>query len=174
MEIKEAINVLVLAVDPLIREIEGHEKWSDCEQGELQVAYYETGKKRLEAYMTVLGEIDPSLSTLEGLKARISEVIGEIGSEDDDYDEPEPSETEKALVSLMGPNHEDVDLGGGNNKILSELSKKDPQSTDGDIFTFYAFRGRVYVIVDGAVDTSFSEFSTEFQEKALELVKKQL
>ena len=47
MELKEAIDELILGVDYVLEEIEEHEKFEEEEQGEYQIQAYETNKKQL-------------------------------------------------------------------------------------------------------------------------------
>ena len=75
---KEAIDELILDVDYTLEEIENHEKFEDEEQGEYQIQAYEDNKKKLEAYLIVSGALDPSLSTVEGLRARCDQVKEEV------------------------------------------------------------------------------------------------
>ena len=48
------------------------------------------------------------------------------------------------------------------------------EPSDTDEFTFYTYRGRVQVIYNDYADGDFYSYPIEFQEKALEIIKKKL
>ena len=196
---KEAIDELILKVDYLLDEIEQHEKFEDEEQGEFQILAYEENKKRVEAYLVTLGALDSSLSTIEGLRARCSQVKEERYGSSDAFKQPEPNEIEKELAEILTPWYkEEVKNNGGygtqlnletdENAILAKIYMEkgekqavigdDPadvdEPCDSDTFAFYPYRGRVQVIYNEYADGDFYSYPIEFQEKALEIIKKKL
>ena len=195
---KEAIDELMLEIDYLLDEIDQHEEFEDDEQGEMQIEVYKDNKKKLEAFQVILGALDPSLGTLEGLRERAEEVKIERYGSADAGELPEPSETELKLVEILGPwckkveketgfgaefkltDEENLELA----KINAEQGKKHvvidddpddvPEASEDDIFSFYTYRGRVQVIYNDYADGDFYSYPEEFQEKALEIIKKKL
>ncbi len=186
---KEAIDELMLEIDYLLDEVDQHEKFEDDEQGEMQIEIYQDNKRKLEAFQVILGELDPELKTLEGLRERASKVKEERYGSDDAGELPEPSETETKLVEILGPwckNYEKETGYGASFKLDPEenleLAKinaaegNDPEDDDlgDDSFTFYTYRGRVQVVYNDYADGDFCDYSEAFQEKALEIIKKKL
>ncbi len=196
---KEAIDELILDVDYTLEEIENHEEFEDEEQGEYQIQAYENNKKRLEAYLVIFGALDPSLSTVEGLQARCDQVKEERYGSASAGELPEPSEFEKQLYEILNPwckkeSEEnggcaveftlDVEENAQLAKINMEKGEKQclfdedpdeaPEPSDADEFTFYTYRGRVQVIYNDYADGDFYSYPIEFQEKALEIIKKKL
>jgi len=197
---KEAIDELILnEVDYLVEEIVNHEKFADEEQGEFQIKAYEENKKRLEAYRIILGALDSSLSTVGGLIARCYAVKEERYGSVSAGELPEPSEFEKQLYEILNPwckkeSEEnggcaveftlDVEENAQLAKINMEKGEKQclfdedpdeaPEPSDADEFTFYTYRGRVQVIYNDYADGDFFSYPIEFQEKALEIIKKKL
>lgn len=186
---KEAIDELMLEIDYLLDEVDQHEKFEDDEQGEMQIEIYQDNKRKLEAFQVILGELDPELKTLEGLRERAQKVKEERYGSDDAGELPEPSETETKLVEILGPwckNYEKETGYGASFKLDPEenleLAKinaaegNDPEDDDlgDDSFTFYTYRGRVQVVYNDYADGDFCDYSEAFQEKALEIIKKKL
>ena len=196
---KEAIDELILEVDYLLDEIEQHEEFEDEEQGEFQVQIYEENKRKIEAFQLILGALDPSLSTVEGLRARCGQVKEEKYGSSDAGKLPEPSEFEKELAEILTPWYKkEVENNGGygtqldletdENAILAKINMEkgekqvvigdDPDDVDepcdSDTFAFYPYRGRVQVIYNEYADGDFYSYPIEFQEKALEIIKKKL
>jgi len=195
---KEAIDELMLEIDYLLDEIDQHEEFEDDEQGEMQIEIYQDNKKKLEAFRVILGALDPSLGTLEGLRERASKVKEERYGSADAGELPEPSEIELKLVEILGPwcknyeketgygaefkltDEENLELA----KINAEQGKKHividddpddvPEASEDDVFTFYTYRGRVQVVYNDYADGDFCDYPEEFQEKALEIIKKKL
>ena len=195
---KEAIDELMLEIDYLLDEIDQHEEFEDDEQGEMQIEIYQDNKKKLEAFRVILGALDPSLGTLEGLRERASKVKEERYGSADAGELPEPSEIELKLVEILGPwcknyeketgygaefkltDEENLELA----KINAEQGKKHividddpddvPEASEDDVFTFYTYRGRVQVVYNDYADGDFCDYSEAFQEKALEIIKKKL
>jgi len=196
---KEAIDELILNVDYILDEIEQHERFEDEEQGEFQIQAYERNKKNLEAYQVVFGALDPSLSTIEGLRARCNRVKEERYGSSDAGKFPEPSEFEKELAEILTPWYKkEVENNGGYGtqldletdenavlaKIYMEKGEKQvvigdepddvDEPCDSDTFAFYPYRGRIQVIYNEYADGEFCDYPIEFQEKALEIIKKKL
>ena len=97
---KEAIDEIIMHVGFIVEEIEEHEEFAEVETGEYQIMSYENNKKELEAFIIVLGALDPSLSTVEGIKERYEEVKeAKYGPQEED----EPGEIEKQVVEILGP-----------------------------------------------------------------------
>jgi hypothetical protein len=192
---KEAIDELMLEIDYLLDEIDQHEEFEDDEQGEMQIEIYQDNKRKLEAFQVILGELDPELKTLEGLRERASKVKEERYGSVDAGDLPEPSEIETKLVEILGPwckNYEketgygaSFELAPEENlelaKINAEQGKKHivydddpediPDASEDDTFTFYTYRGRVQVVYNDYADGDFCDYPEEFQEKAYEIIK---
>ena len=194
---KEAIETLFLGIKIIFDEVENHEKFADEEQGEFQIENYERCKRELEAYTVILGAIDPELGTLEGLRKRSFEFVeskyghgaGEL---------PEPSDFEKELYKILNPWHkkreeetgysEDFELDEEENKILAKINiekgrkrvRIDEEEDDAedpsedDMFAFYPYRGRVQVVYNYDMDGDFYTYPLEFQEKALEIIRKKM
>lgn len=196
---KEAIDVLILEVDYLLDEIEQHEEFEDEEQGEFQIQIYEENKKKIEAYLVILGALDPSLSTIEGLRERCDQVKEEKYGSSDAGKLPEPSEFEKELAEILTPWYKEevknnggygtqLDLDTDENAILAKIYMEkgekqvvigdEPDDVDepcdSDTFAFYPYRGRVQVVYNEYADGDFFDYPIEFQEKALEIIKKKL
>ena len=196
---KEAIDELILDVDYTLEEIENHEKFEDEEQGEYQIQAYEDNKKKLEAYLIVFGALDPSLSTVEGLRARCDQVKEEVYGSSDAFEQPEPNEIEKELAEILTPWYKEAQKSSGgyetefelsdeDNKILAKINMEKgekramfdedeenaPELAEDDTFTFTPYRGRIIVGYNGYADGDFYSYPIEFQEKALELIKKKL
>jgi hypothetical protein len=196
---KEAIDELILDVDYILDEIENHEKFEDEEQGEYQIQAYEDNKKKLEAYLIVLGALDPSLSTTEGLRERCTQVMEERYGSTDAGKLPEPNEIEKELAEIMTPWYKKVkeenggygtqlDLETDENAILAQINMEkgekrvvigdDPadvdEPCDSDTFAFYPYRGRIQVVYNEYADGEFCDYPIEFQKKALEIIKRRL
>lgn len=194
---KEAIETLLLGIKITFDEVEEHEEFADDEQGEFQIKSYEDNKKELEAYTVILGALDPELGTLEGLKRRCNEFVeSEYGPDAADF--PEPSEAEKELFEILNPWHkkreeetgysEDFELGDEENKTLARINMEkgrkrvmideDPDEaedpSEDDTFAFYPYRGRIQVVYNYECDGDFCSYPIEFQEKALEFIKKAL
>lgn len=199
MELKEAIDELILDVDYTLEEIENHEEFEDEEQGEYQIQAYEDNKKKLEAYLVIFGALDPTLKTINGLKERCDKVKEERYGSSDAGELPEPSEFEKQLYEVLNPwckkeSEEnggcaveftlDVEENAQLAKINIEKGEKQclfdedpdeaPEPTDADEFTFYTYRGRVQVIYNDYADGDFYSYPIEFQEKAYEIIKKKI
>ena len=196
---KEAIDELILGVDYTLEEIENHERFEDEEQGEYQIQAYEDNKKRLEAYLIVFGALDPSLSTVEGLRARCDQVKEERYGSSDAGKLPEPNEIEKELAEILTPWYKEevknnggygtqLDLETDENAVLAKIYMEkgekqvvigdEPDDVDepcdSDTFAFYPYRGRIQVIYNEYADGEFCDYPIEFQEKALEIIKKKL
>lgn len=196
---KEAIDELILDVDFILEEIEQHEEFEDEEQGEMQIQIYESNKKKLEAYLVVFGALDPSLSTVEGLRARCDQVKEERYGSSDAGELPEPSEFEKELAEILTPWYKkEVENNGGygtqldletdENAILAKINMEEgrkhvvigdnpddvDEPCDSDTFAFYPYRGRIQVVYNEYADGEFCDYPIEFQEKALEIIKKKL
>jgi len=187
---KEAIDELMLEIDYLFDEVDQHEEFEDDEQGEMQIEIYQDNKRKLGAFQVILGELDPELKTLEGLRERAQKVKEERYGSDDAGELPEPSETETKLVEILGPwckNYEKETGYGASFKLTPEenleLAKinaaEDDQediseASENDTFTFYTYRGRVQVVYNDYADGDFCDYSEAFQEKALEIIKKKL
>ena len=196
---KEAIDELILGIDYLLDEIEQHERFKDEEQGEFQIRAYEMNKKEIEAYQVVFGALDPSLSTVEGLRERCVRAMKEKYGSADAGKLPEPNEIEKELAEIMTPWYKkEVENNGGygtqldletdENAILAQINMEkgkkrvvigdDPDDVDepcdSDTFAFYPYRGRIQVVYNEYADGEFCDYPIEFQEKALEIIKKRL
>lgn len=196
---KEAIDELILGVDYILDEIENHERFEEEEQEEMQIEIYEDNKKKLEAYLIVLGALDPSLSTVEGLRERCSQVNTEKYGDPDAGSLPEPSDEEAELVEILTPWYKkevknnggygtQLDLETDENAILAKINMEkgekrvvigdDPadvdEPCDSDTFAFYPYRGRVQVVYNEYADGDFCSYPIEFQKKALEIIKKRL
>lgn len=186
---KEAIDELMLEIDYLLDEIDQHEEFEDDEQGEMQIEIYQDNKRKLEAFQVILGELDPELKTLEGLRGRASKVKEERYGSECSGELPEPSETELKLVEILGPwckNYEKETGYGASFKLAPEenleLAKINSEATNDpgdddlgdDSFTFYTYRGRVQVVYNDYADGDFCDYPEAFQEKALEIIKKKL
>jgi len=194
---KEAIETLLLDVKITFDDVEEHEKFADEEQGEFQIENYERRKKELEAYTVILGAIDPELGTLEGLRKRCFEFVeSKYGQGAGEL--PEPSEAEKELYEILNPWHkkreaetgysEDFELEDEDNLILAKINveegnkrvmiDEDPDDaedpSEDDTFAFYPYRGRVQVVYNYDMDGDFCTYPIEFQEKALEIIKKRM
>ena len=194
---KEAIETLLLGIKITFDEVEEHEEFADEEQGEFQIEHYERCKKELEAYTVILGAIDPELGTLEGLKKRCLEFVeSEYGPGAGEL--PEPSDFEKELYEILNPWHkkmqeetgysDDFGLSEEENKVLAKINIKKGQKrvrideeeddaedlSEDDMFAFYPYRGRVNVVYNYDMDGDFCTYPIEFQEKALEIIKKKL
>ena len=194
---KEAIETLFLGIKIIFDEVENHEKFADEEQGEFQIENHERCKKELEAYTVILGAIDPELGTLEGLRKRSFEFVeSKYGSGAGEL--PEPSEFEKELYEILNPWHkkrqaetgysEDFELDEEENKVLAKINiekgrkrvRIDEEEDDAedpsedDMFAFYPYRGRVQVVYNYDMDGDFYTYPIEFQEKALEIIKKKM
>ena len=193
MTTKEAIDELILDVDFILEEIEDHEEFEDSEQEEMQVQIYEDNKKKLEAYQVIFGAIDPSLSTVEGLRNRCEQVRMEKYGSSDAGKLPDPSEEEVELAdilssTLFASDEDEFSLDDDENAILAKINVEKggkhvvvdddpsdvPEPCESDTFTFYVYRGRVQVIYNNYADGDFCEYPIEFQEKALEIIKKKL
>ena len=192
---KEAIDELMLEIDYLLDEIDQHEEFEDEEQGEMQIEVYEDNKKKLEAFRVILGALDPSLGTLEGLRERASKVKEERYGSADAGELPEPSETETKLVEILGPwckNYEKetgygaefkltpeenlelakINAAEGKKHVVYDDDPEDiPDASEDDTFTFYTYRGRVQVVYNDYADGDFCDYPEEFQEKAYEIIK---
>ena len=193
---KEAIDEIILDVAFTIEEVEQHEEFADEETGEYQIMTYEDNKRKLEAYTVILGALDPSLSTIEGLKAR-SEAVREekYGPQEED----EPGEIEKEIAEILGPwfkekmeenpgyapddyaltDEENAELakiyleeGGEKRVIYGDDEDETPAPAETDRFDFGVYRGRVSVIYNWYADCDFNTFPERFQKKALEFIKK--
>jgi len=195
---KEAIDELMFEIDFLFDEIDQHEEFEDEEQGEMQIEVYEDNKKKLEAFRVILGALDPSLGTLDGLRERASKVKEDRYGSECAGELPEPSETETKLVEILGPwckNYEketgygaEFKLTPEENLVLAKINAAEgkkhvvyddnpediPDASEDDIFTFYTYRGRVQVVYNDYADGDFCDYPEEFQEKALEIIKKKL
>lgn len=199
MELKEALDELVLDLDYTLEEIEEHEEYADQEQGEYQLQAYEDNKRRVEASLVVFGALDPTLKTIEGLKERCDKVKEERYGSSDAGELPEPSEFEKELEKILTPwckqeetgndgyavelelsEEENVELAkinaekGGKRVIIDEDPDEVPEASDSDTFAFYTYRGRVQVVYNGGADGDFCSYPIEFQEKAYEIIKKKI
>lgn len=178
MTTQEAIDELIYLVGYNIEEIEQYEEFPDDMDEEMN----EINKKHLEAYITIFGQLDPSLSTIEGIKERIEKVKEESGEVDE-----EPSEIETELFNLLDPWYKKAvkENGGYGTQLelteeesneLIDIMAENPEEVDDEdrcIFGFYPYKGRVCVIFMES-DMDFSGFSKEFQEKSSELIKKHL
>lgn len=179
MTLEEAINELVQNAYFRLDDIEQHEEFADQETNEGQLEFYEDNKKELEAYCIVLGKIDPELSTREGIRERYNKVFG--GSEE----KPGPTPEETELCSILNGKG-DLELTSEENKELAKINKDTghkrvviyddpedcPDPSEDDVFVFYSYRGsRVAVVYNDYADCDFSDFSPEFQKKALEIIK---
>ena len=194
---KEAIDELIMDVVYYLDEIEQHEEFEDEEQDESQIQIYEENKRKVEAFQLVFGALDPSLSTIEGLQARCDQVREEKYGASDAGKLPEPSEFEKELAKILTPWYKKevkingygrFDLEDDENEILAKINMEkggkhvvvgdDPDDVDeaseSDSFAFYPYRGRVQVIYNDYSDGDFCDYPIEFQEKALEFIKKKL
>ena len=158
--------------------------------GEFQIMTYEDNKRKLEAYTVILGTLDPTLSTLEGLKERYEKVREEkFGPQEPD----EPGEIEKEVAKVVKSilerddaddelyldDEENVALAriyieeDGRKRVILDDSEEDtPEPSVDDTFSFYVFRGRVCVDYNDSADCDFDTFPKRFQEKVLEIVKK--
>lgn len=193
---KEAIDELILDVSFTIEEIEEHEEFAEEETGEYQIMAYENNKRKLEAYIVILGALDPTLSTIEGLKARCEVVKEEkYGPQEKD----EPGEIEKEIVKILAPwfeekmkenpgyapddfaltDEENAELakiyleeGGEKRVIYGDEEEDTPAPAETDNFAFSVYRGRASVIYNWYADCDFNTFPERFQEKALEIIKK--
>ena len=199
MELKEAIDELILGVDYVLEEIEDHEKFEEEEQGEYQIQAYETNKKQLEAYLVVFGALDPTLKTVEGLRARCNQVKEEKYGSSSADELPEPSEAEENLERILTPWCKQAEKDNGGYAVEFELSEEEnkelakinveegskrvifdedpddvPEASEEDTFTFYTYRGRVQVIYNGEADGDFCSYPIEFQEKAYEIINKKI
>ena len=193
---KEAIEVLLPTIYFIFEDIEAHEEFAKEEQGEYQVKSYEDNKRKIESYAIVLGALDPELATPEGLKKKSKEFIkATYGS---DFELPEPSDFEKELYEILNPWHkkileetgygEDFGLDEEDNKILAKINiekgrkrvRVDEEEDDAedpsedDTFAFYPYRGRIHVVYNYEMDGDLYTYPIEFQEKALEIVKKRM
>lgn len=196
---KEAIDELILEVDYLLDEIEQHEEFEDEEQGEFQIQIYEENKRKIEAFQLIFGTLDPSLSTIEGLRERCDQVKEERYGSSEVGKLPEPSEFEKELVEILTPWYKkevennggygtQLDLDTDENAILAKINMEkgekqvvvgdEPDDVDepcdSDTFAFYPYRGRICVVYNEYADGDFFSYPIEFQEKALEIIKKKL
>ena len=195
---KEAIDELMLEIDYLLDEIDQHEEFEDDEQGEMQIEIYQDNKRKLEAFQVILGDLDTELKTTEGLRERASKVKEERYGSDDAGELPDPSETETKLVEILGPwckNYEKetgygasfelapeenlelakINAAEGKKHVVYDDDPEDiPDASEDDTFTFYTHRGRVQVVYNDYADGDFCDYPEEFQEKALEIIKKKL
>lgn len=195
---QEAINEVIMHVGFIIEEVEQHEEFADEETGEYQIMTYENNKKELEAYTIILGTIDPSLSTVEGIKERYRSVREELYGPQEDS---EPGEIEKEIVEILGPwfkekmkenpdfapddfsltEEENAELAriyieeeGRKRVIIGDDEEDTPDPSEEDTFEFNVYRGRVNVIYNWEADCDFCTFPEKFQEKALELIRKHI
>ena len=194
---KEAIETLFLGIKIIFDNVENHEKFADEEQGEFQIEFYEKEKKELEAYTVILGTLDPELGTIEGLRKRCFEYVeSKYGADAGKL--PDPSEAEKELYEILNPWHkkiqeetgysDDFGLSEEENKVLAKINiekgrkrvRIDEEEDDAedpsedDMFAFYPYRGRVQVVYNYEMDGDFCTYPIEFQEKALEIIKKRM
>ena len=194
---KEAIETLFLGIKIIFDNVENHEKFADEEQGEFQIEFYEKEKKELEAYTVILGTLDPELGTIEGLRKRCFEYVeSKYGADAGKL--PDPSEAEKELYEILNPWHkkiqeetgysDDFGLSEEENKVLAKINiekgrkrvRIDEEEDDAedpsedDMFAFYPYRGRVQVVYNYDMDGDFCTYPIEFQEKALEIIKKRM
>ena len=193
---KEAIDEVIMHVGFIVEEIEEHEEFAEVETGEYQIMSYEDNKKELEAFIIVLGALDPSLSTVEGIKERYEAVKeAKYGPQEPD----EPGEIEKQVVEILGPwfeekmkenpgyapddfaltDEENAELakiyleeGGEKRVIYGDEEEDTPAPAETDNFAFSVYRGRASVIYNWYADCDFNTFPERFQEKALEFIKK--
>ena len=181
---KEAIETLFLGIKIIFDEVENHEKFADEEQGEFQIENHERCKKELEAYTVILGAIDPELGTLEGLRKRSFEFVeSKYGSGAGKL----PNPWHKKRQAETGYS-EDFELDEEENKVLAKINiekgrkrvRIDEEEDDAedpsedDMFAFYPYRGRVQVVYNYDMDGDFYTYPLEFQEKALEIIKKKM
>lgn len=195
---KEAIDELIPEINFLLDEIEQHEEFEEEEQGEYQIKIYEDNKKKLEAFQVVLGALDPSLKTVEGLRERFEQVMTERYGSADAGKLPEPNETELKLVEILSPWCKKVEKETGfaaefkltdeENSVLAKINVEQgkkrvvidddpddvPEASEEDMFTFYTYRGRVQVVYNDYADGDFCSYPEEFQEKAYEIIKERL
>ncbi len=196
---KEAIDELMIEIGFILDEVEEHEEYEDQEQGEYQIQTYEDNKRKLEAYTVILGAIDPSLGTIEGLRTRCDQVREEAYGSSDAFEQPEPNEIEKELAEILTPWYKEAQKSSGgyetefelsdeDNKILAKINMEKgekramfdedfedaPELAEDDTFTFTPYRGRIIVGYNGYADGDFYSYPIEFQEKALEIIKKKL
>ena len=199
MELKEAIDELILDVDYTLEEIENHEEFEEEEQGEYQIQAYEDNKKKLEAYLIIFGTLDPTLKTIEGLRARCNQVKEERYGSASAGELPEPSEAEENLEKILTPWCQQAEKENGGCGVEFELSEEEnkelakinaekgekrvifdedpddvPEASEEDTFTYYTYRGRVQVIYNDYADGDFYSYPIEFQEKAYEIIKKKI
>lgn len=193
---KEAIDEIIMHVGFTIEEVEQHEMFAEDETGEYQIMTYENNKKELEAYSVVLGALDPTLSTVDGLKKRYEAVREEkYGPQEPD----EPGEIEKEVVKILDPwfkekmrenpgyapddfaltDEENAELakiyleeGGEKRVIYGDEEEDTPAPAETDNFAFSVYRGRASVVYNWYADCDFNTFPERFQEKALEFIKK--
>ena len=162
MEKLEAIDILIRDLEYTIEAVENGAENNDI---------YQLEKRRLEASLLILGELDPKYSTIEGVKERLQEIREAEYPEEEE--EPEPCESEKELFQIVSKKENDLELKGDeDNQILSKILKEDDlEESDENYFAFYGYAGRVFVVFE--VDRPFWCFSEKWRKKALELVKKQ-
>lgn len=83
------------------------------------------------------------------------------------------------IIKKFGKNHtKEISLSREDNAILNKIAKETMESEDLEelcieddgFYSFYTFKGGVYVIVCETIDTDLDSFSEEFQKKASEIL----
>lgn len=201
MTSKEAIDQLILnEVWFKIEQINEHEEWAEDEQGEYQLRSYEENKKSLDAYIALFSSIDPELSSKEAIWKRYEELDEKECGETSE--KREVGEVEKELFELLNPWYKEAEKANGGfatsftlsdeeNYILAKINLEEGnprkvvgmdeedddeelEPSEDDTFSFYPYRGEVFVEYNDYSDGNFSSYPEAFQKKALEIIKNKI
>jgi len=169
---EEAISLIAVEVIECLDKVENLERLKEFNTG------YEGLKKTLDAYLFILGKINPELSTREGLKKNYHLRNKSL---------PDLIETESYKLlkewQTYNPNIH-FKLTKQDIKDLVELSKLPDEfgcnwcselserSMDSDSYLFI-YNGEVYISAIYIIDHSdcLSSFSPQFKEKILEIIR---
>lgn len=193
MTTKEAIDVLVFGLYFDLVELKEHSEYDDeGEMDDYQKEHWEEIRAKIEALQVILGDIDPSLGTFEGIQEKCSALAKEkFGSSE--LDGPvEVGDIERELYTLLEDwqkrrgSSDDFELTDEENLELAKINMEsgkprwvvddeEPiESDESDTFGFYPYHGRVFVVYNYDSDGDFSSYPEEFQKKALELIKEEI
>lgn len=182
---KEAINEIISYLGFIIEEIRNHEKYADKEQNEFQIRNYTNNKRKIEAYALILGSIDSSLSTMDGIYERYLQFNAEMYGSSDAGSLPEPSEYEQNLYDLLKDEEDVFELDDEENEELAKINVEEgskrvlidtdpedsPDLSEDDTFDFTAYQGRIIVGYNGYSDGDFCTYPESFQKRAYEIIK---